>query len=330
MGVRLAIPLLILTLFVFFAGCTGNEFTSSGKYCSIIGNCDVYEGPQQITDMIVIQEVTVVPMANNQVSPGSELEVMVVLKNMNDDSPVTVTWLGISDANIFTCEECELESEVTISPGHERPFSFTIKAPENLGSMAREGNIEVAATYEYTSAYWATISYTSLDVYKKYLETGGSVPITINLVNSDGPINFGVEFVNMEQPVVVRDDNSDDETSGAVQMNFQITNVGNGQLRLIENETLTVSFEDDYGEFSVCSEEFGGEDCSGNSVSNSEEIYIYGRVPKKYYLSFNSNLEESDFSDQDVITTKLVITAEDYKYRTNISKKIVVSPEAAI
>ncbi len=195
---------LCLIAILFLSGCQVNPELER-KYFSVIGEGTVEEKEVEIPDVIVIESIKIPALAGDRVKPDREVDIIVTLKNRDVNKPITLTYVGISDAGIFTCIDCEKDGETSISPGQLKTFSFTVKAPSNEGTIAYSGHLEFSAKYKYKSTRLATITFIGKDDYMDYLESGGKVSVSIINIPSDGPVELDLDISNIHQPVVVGD-----------------------------------------------------------------------------------------------------------------------------
>lgn len=322
---RLFLAILLVSV-VFISGCTNNGFPPvGGKYCKAIGLCTVEEKPVEIPDVIVIKKIDIPLMAEGRIKPDREIDIFVTLENRDLDKPITLTYVGINPG-IFTCVDCS--DKGVINPGQEKTFSFKVTSPDNPGTMALEAHLEVSAKYGYTSTRLATITYITKDTYIEYLQSGGKIPVNIINVPSDGPVELNLDISKIQQPVII-DEESTKLSKGKYQIYLEVMNKGSGEIDKILPGDLTINFEKI--ELGTCSEEFGGESCSGNSVSNTDNITVRGQKPFRYYFSFNpsDSIENELSKDENRLTTTKKITASaDYTYRIFKKVDILVSPRA--
>ena len=114
---------------------------------------------------------------------------------------------------------------------------------------------------------------------------------------------------------------------GKYQIYLEVMNKGSGEIDKISPGKLTIQFEE--MELGTCSEEFGGESCSGSSVSNIKDIVVRGKKPFKYYFSFDpsDSIKDKLTGDKLTVTKKIEAKAE-YIYRISKPLDILVSPRA--
>ncbi len=320
---------ILLVSLVFISGCIDNGFPVGGKYCKAIGLCNVEEKEVEIPDVIVIKKVDIPLLKGGEITPNREVDILVTLKNKDADKPITLTYVGINPG-IFSCnrEGCISEEEAeegnigTINPGQEKTFSFKVNSPDNKGTMALEGHLEVSVKYKYTSTRLATITYVTKDTYIEYSQSEGKIPLDIINVPSDGPVELYLDISKIKQPIIIEED-SGTTPEGKYQIYLKVMNKGSGEIDKISAGSLTINFEE--MELGTCSEEFGGEGCGGDSVTNTDDITIRGKKPFRYYFSFDpSSSIKDELLEEDRLTTTKKISAEaEYIYR--ISKKIDIS-----
>jgi hypothetical protein len=328
MWIRAIIPLLLLQIIIMFSGCTEPNFGPGGPYCSVIGNCQVDEGPAEVIDIVSFQEIKVLP-ATSSFRPGTKIDVIVTLRNMLPDEKVDLSYIGIADMGIFKCaegSECSYEGQ-QLAPSQIRTFAFSIIAPDNIGSMAIDSNIEVATIYSYGASRLTTISFVERETYIGYLNAGGKVPTHIVNKPSSGPVELSLDISNLEQPLL-----HDTENERTYQVFLSVINKGGGVINRISAGNLTLEFEKDSGsdapmEFEDCSDIF--EACSGQSIASSKEIRLLGKVPHKYYLSFKPTGGIS-FTDARPIYTAKISSKASYTYRIGKTQTIRVSPRSNI
>ncbi len=319
---RLFLGILLVSL-VFISGCVDNGFPVGGKYCKAIGLCNVEEKEVEIPDVIVIKKVDIPLLKGGEITPNREVDILVTLKNKDADKPITLTYVGINPG-IFKCVNCS--DNGTIRPGQEKTFSFKVNSPDNKGTMALEGHLEVSVKYEYSSTRLATITYVTEDTYIEYLESGGKIPLDIINVPSDGPVELYLDISKIKQPVIIEED-SGTTPEGKYQIYLKVINKGRGEIDKIKKEDLNIEFEDMV--LGTCSEEFDGERCSGDSVKNTDDITIRGKKPFKYYFSFDPLYSiENDLSEDRLTTTKKITAEAEYIYRISKKIDILVSPGA--
>ncbi|MCK4429032.1 MAG: hypothetical protein KAU95_01550 [Candidatus Aenigmarchaeota archaeon] len=193
---------LLLSL-VFISGCTIPDFEGGfgQQYCSAIGICEVDEVEVEIPDVIVIDEIKVLPMAGNRVRPNTELDIIVTLKNKDDNKAITLTYIGISNPGIFDCLDCKKTGK--INPGQLKTFQFRVKSPDNEGTMAWRGELEFSVKYEYTSTRVTTLTFIERETYIQYLNSGGKVKVHISNVPSDGPVEVYLDISKIQQPIIL-------------------------------------------------------------------------------------------------------------------------------
>ncbi len=330
---RLFLGILLVSL-VFISGCVDNGFLPvGGKYCKAIGLCNVEEKEVEIPDVIVIKEVDIPLLKGGEITPNREVDILVTLKNRDVDNIIELEYVGINPG-IFSCKQrgCISEEEAkgsigTINPGQEKTFSFKVSSPDNKGTMALEGHLEVSVKYKYTSTRLATITYINKNTYIEYLESGGKIPLDIINVPSEGPVELYLDISKIKQPIIIEED-SGTTPEGKYQIYLKVMNKGSGEIDKISAGSLTIEFED--MKLGTCSEEFDGEGCGGSSsVSNTEDITIRGKKPFRYYFSFDpSSLIENDLSEDKLTTTKKISAEAGYIYRISKKIDILVSPRA--
>ncbi|MGC9310957.1 MAG: hypothetical protein ACP5E4_04525 [Candidatus Aenigmatarchaeota archaeon] len=311
-----------LLLVVFLSGCTENDIIGSSfgsEYCSAVGNCKVEEAPPRITDVLQIQTIEARPMAENRVKPDSEITLFVTVQNMHDQKPLHINWIGISNKQSFICSGTCEETNMELNPGAMRKFSFDLTSPSNSGTLAIPQTIEIAAEYSYDSSTLTTFSYMNEDTFKDYLESGARAATTLTNIASEAPVELKVIY-GFQQPAIYDEDKD-------YQIFLEVHNLGGGEIKRIEADDLSLTFEDNAGSFTECSEEFGST-CSGDTVTNSEEIRIMGKKPYRYYFNFNPS-GSPDFSHTPVVTT-ILRTNANYEYRISRLYDILVSPRAQI
>ena len=306
--------LIVFLILVLFSGCI-DTLPVGGKYCSEIGLCKVEEKPVEIPDIITIEEVKVLPIVGNRVKPDAKLEIIVTLKNRDEDKPVTLTEVRINPG-IFTCIDCE-EKMLELNPGQIKTLTFIVTAPPNEGTLALPAHLEVSVEYKYTSSRLATITFIDRGTFVEYIEGGGKIDVSIINVPSDGPVELYLDISKIQQPVIL------DETT----LNFylEVRNKGSGEVEEIEKNALEITLEN--MEFVDCSEEFDGKECKEGEVTNKEPITIRGPTPKKYYFSIKPSIET--LKDQLTVTKKITAKAE-YTYRITHPIELLVSPRAEI
>jgi len=307
-----------------------------GKYCKAIGLCTVEEKTVEIPDVIVIKKIDIPLLRDGRIGPNREIDIFVTLENRDVDKPVTLTYVGINPG-IFSCkrENCISEEEakrgdkvLNINPGQEKPFSFKVTSPDNLGTISLPGHLEVSVKYEYTSTRLATITYINKSTYVEYLQSGGKIPVDIINVPSDGPVELYLDISKIKQPVIIEDESTKTSLEeGKYQIYLEVLNKGSGEIDKIYPGKLTIEFEE--MEFRTCSEEFGGESCSGSYVSNIKDIVVKGKKPFKYYFSFDPSDSIKDELTKDRLTvTKKIKAKAEYIYRISKPLDILVSPRA--
>ncbi len=307
---------ILLVSLVFISGCVDNGFPVGGKYCKAIGLCNVEEKEVEIPDVIVIKKVDIPLLKGGEITPNRTFNILVTLKNKDADKPITLTYVGINPG-IFTCVDCS--DDGTINPGQEKLFNFEVNSPDNKGTMALEGHLEVSVKYKYSSTRLATITYVTKDTYIEYSQSEGKIPLDILNVPSDGPVELYLDISKIKQPIIIEED-SGTTPEGKYQIYLKVMNKGRGEIDKIKKEDLNIEFEDMV--LGTCSEEFGGEGCGGrSSVNNTDDITIRGKKPFKYYFSFDPSVDSIE--DDKLTTTKKISAEAEYIYR--ISKKIDIS-----
>ena len=323
---RLFFGILLVSL-VFVSGCTMPDFIPvGGKYCKAIGLCTVEEKTVEIPDVIVIKNIDIPLVRDGRVGPNRKIDIFVTLENRDVDKPITLTYVGINPG-IFKCVDCNKTNE-KINPGQEKTFSFKVTSPDNSGTMALPGHLEVSVKYEYTSTRLATITYITKDTYIEYLQSGGKIPVNIINVPSDGPVELYLDISKIKQPVIIEDESTKTSLEeGKYQIYLEVLNKGSGEIDKIAPGKLTINFSD--MNVKSCSEEFGGESCSGSSVTNIKDIVVRGQKPFKYYFSFDpSDSIKNELTEDRLTVTKKIIASAEYIYRISKPLDILVSPRA--
>ncbi len=313
--------ILILTV-ILFSGCTMPDTLPVGdKYCAEIGLCekDVKE-EVEIPDIITIKEIKFLTISGERVSPNTTVDVMVKLKNRDENKPVNLEDVRINPG-IFSCgcDRCNCNDSYEMNPGQIKSFTFTIKSPDNEGTIAMEGQVSASVKYEYTSSRKATITFTKKRTVVEYIEGGKKIPIHISNVPSDGPVDLYLDISQIQQPVIL-------DNPGPYNMYLEVRNKGAGEVDKIEADDLNLTMEN-MG-FVDCSEEFGGESCSGDRVKNNKKITVRGPNPSKYYFAIDTSKVSVPSNQLTVVKT---ITAKStYTYRISKSRNLLVSPRAQI
>ncbi len=306
---------IVLFSIIFISGCTIPELPGGvgGKYCSAVGLCQVEEKEVEVPDIIVVKEVKIIPMAENRVSPDSEIDIIVTLENRDADKPVDLEYVGISNPSIFECIDCKKTG--TINPGQIKTFEFKVKSPKNTGTMALPGHLEFSVKYEYTSTRLTTITFIDRETYIEYLNSDGKVETQIINVPSDGPVELYLDISKIQQPVITNDENN-------YQVYLEVRNKGNGEIDIIDKPKLKIDFTD--MNLGNCSKEF---DCSGSSAENNEPIILRGKKSFRYYFSFNPTVK---LKSEEITTVRRIDAEATYIYRLPKTIDILVSPRAEI
>jgi len=305
-----------------------------GKYCKAIGLCTVEEKTVEIPDVIVIKNIDIPVVRDGRIGPNREIDIFVTLENRDVDKPITLTYVGINPG-IFSCkrENCTSEEEaekgdkvLNINPGQEKTFSFKVTSPDNSGTMALPGHLEVSVKYEYTSTRLATITYINKNTYIEYLQSGGKIPVDIINVPSDGPVELYLDISKIKQPVIIEDESTKTSLEeGKYQIYLEVMNKGSGEIDKIAPEDLTINFRD--MNVKSCSEEF--KIINKNKVKNIKPIIMRGQKPFKYYFSFDpSNSIKNELTEDRLTVTKKIIASAAYIYRISKPLDILVSPRA--
>ncbi|RLJ02507.1 MAG: hypothetical protein DRP10_01135 [Candidatus Aenigmatarchaeota archaeon] len=321
---RLFFGILLVSL-VFVSGCTmPDSIPVGGKYCKAIGLCTVEEKTVEIPDVIVIKNIDIPVVRDGRIGPNREIDIFVTLENRDQDKPITLTYVGINPG-IFKCVECEKTNE-KINPGQEKTFSFKLTSPDNSGTMALPGHLEVSVKYEYTSTRLATITYINKNTYIEYLQSGGKIPVDIINVPSDGPVELYLDISKIKQPVIIEDESTKTSLEeGKYQIYLEVMNKGSGEIDKIAPEDLTINFRD--MNVKSCSEEF--KIINKNKVKNIKPIIMRGQKPFKYYFSFDpSNSIKNELTEDRLTVTKKIIASAEYIYRIYKPLDILVSPRA--
>lgn len=255
---KLVLGLLLISV-IFLSGCTN---LVGEKYCSAIGLCTVEETEVEIPDVIVIEDIKIPYMADGRVRPGSLQDIIITLKNRDENKPVKITYVGISNPGIFTVKSSS--ATATINPGQLKTFTFQVEAPDNQGTIALPGHLELSVRYEYTSHRLATITYIDREVYRQYLESGAKVNVDINNNPSDGPVELYLDISNIRQPAIIDKSRSEQES---YQIYLKLINRGSGEIDKINTGNLQMEIEG--ASLEVCSDEFGGEGCTGSTSTSS-------------------------------------------------------------
>jgi len=361
MVAKAPLALIFMMIIVSLSGCVqdlSNPF--SVAYCSSVGNCQVQDKEAEIKDAIEITGINVMPMAENRIRPGSTVTVYVTLTN-KDDNPVgriDIESIAISDLNIFTCGDgssagtCEITGASLVS-GQSKAYTFTITAPDNGGTTALPGSMEVSVKYSYSSTRLTTISYLEKDTYIDYVNSHGTTTPTLVNVPSNGPVEVYLDISKIKQPIPYDSANLENYP-----FNIQITNKGSGEIDNIAEEDLTLEFENGEGIFQDCSAEFStaatssGSSTTGTSgtasaiscnrcptstssgtstscISNSQAIRMRGNAkPFTYYTVFQPP-SDLTFINNGMATTKLRTTVQ-YDYVLRKRYELLVSPRAEI
>ena len=310
--------IILIFAIILFSGCTTNILPVGGKYCSEIGLCEkeVKENVE-IPDIITISEIKFLPIQGNRVRPNTTLDVIVTLKNKDNNKPVELTDVRINPG-IFSCScnDCICNDSGKMNPGQNKSFTFTIKSPDNEGTIAMEGQIRVSVNYEYASSRKATITFTNRDTVVEYIEGGKKIPVHISNVPSDGPVDLYLDISGIQQPVIL-------ENSGPYNIYLEVRNKGSGEVEKIEKDHLTISLED--MSFEDFSEEFSEED---ENAKNNEDITIRGPNPKRYYFAIQPS--GITLPDGQLTIVKTITAKADYIYRVSKSRNLLVSPRAQI
>jgi hypothetical protein len=324
MKYRILIAIAISTI-ILLSGCTNNiDFPVGQKlYCSPIGECDVEEKNVEIPDIITIKEVKVLPIVGNRVRPNSEVDILVTLENRDSEKPITIKDIRINPG-IFncSCSGCKCEySKPRINPGQIKTFDFKVKAPDIEGTLAISATLEVSVKYSYESVRKASITFIKEKTFKEYIEGGKKIPVSIINVPSDGPVELYLDISKIYQPVIL-------DPKKSYQIYLEVRNKGSGEIDKIDIGNLILKLQNMILE--DCSDEFGGEDCKGESeVSNTKKIVLRGNIPKKYYFSFNSS-SDLEIPQGQLTVTKTITAKASYIYRISKSIELIVSPRAEI
>jgi hypothetical protein len=195
---------ILISIVILFSGCT--EYVTCNKYCSQIGLCKCDANPETVVnDVIVIKDIKVLPIVGERVRPDTEVDLMVTLENLDSDKPVTLTDVRVNP-HIFSCNcstcSCS-QSNVEIGPGQIKTLSFTIKSPQNEGTLALTAHPEISVKYDYKSTSLATIAFTDKKTFKQYIEGGGLIEVFITNSVSNGPVEAAIDIGKIYQPIIV-------------------------------------------------------------------------------------------------------------------------------
>ncbi|MBN2095254.1 MAG: hypothetical protein JW727_04350 [Candidatus Aenigmarchaeota archaeon] len=324
-----ALAAILLIALTFLSGCTDSSF--GGSSCSVIGNCKTDKKDVEVPDIIQITSAEVSPAPNGRVSPNSEVNIRVVLKNVNKDpdGSVTVSSFAVSNAHLLTCVDCTAKfngkETFEMVPGQERAYIFKLKTPE-IDAMAATVTPEIAVKYDYRSTRLVTLTYVKKETYLDYLNSGKKLTVTISDLASQGPVelNFDMTYIS-DQPLIYEEGGSGEEDSKSSRAVWlSVINKGSGEISEIAPDNLRVGFEDNKGKIVDCSETFRDGDIKdwGSWALNKQPIRVLSQNPQRYYFYFEPT--DLDLEDKEFEIVRLFATA-DYTYRVKKQVEMTVS-----